>query len=110
MQFNFKFGEQNKTAKQKGIASLVGDFWQKVYKYVFFACLVAAASFGAYVWQRSLSGGSWSAEKKKEYIDSQSKKIFLMEGDYKKALVDIEARKNVGYEEVSQMRDIFKEY
>lgn len=110
MKFDFKFGASDGCASEKGsLLLLVGNFWQKIYKYVFFACLVASVLLGIYMWQRSLSNGAWSLEKKQEFLDSQNKSIVLRESDYKNALADVEARRNENLDEFVELKDIFKE-
>ncbi|MEI7891215.1 MAG: hypothetical protein WCI36_04600 [bacterium] len=110
MQFNLKFGKKENTSKIK-LLPMLGSFWQKIYKGVLFILLIAAAVFGYYTWNKSLSGKGWSVEKKQEYLKSQNKRIVFREKDFEKVVADIEARKKSSVAENSQeVKDIFKRF
>ncbi len=110
MQFDFKLGSTNKITSKAQFIAATGSFWQKIYKLVFFIFLFCMIALGGYIWQISLSGGTWSAEKKQEYLDSQNKDVVLKENDFKKALTDVEMRKTNNIENQEILKDIFKSY
>lgn len=110
MQFDFKLGK-NKTINSKTqLLPALGLFWQKIYKTVLFVLLGLAILLGAFFWQKSLSGGGWSAEKKQEYLNTQNKGVTFRENDFKKVLADIELRKQDATTNQMERRDIFKSY
>jgi hypothetical protein len=112
MQFNFKFGsKQSPENKEKvNYVAVLGLFWRKIYKTVFFTFLFSVIALAGYIWQQSLTGGEWSVVKKQEYLDSQNKGIVFKENDYKKAYADVEMRKNSKNDDSRQIKDIFKAY
>ncbi|EKE18963.1 MAG: hypothetical protein ACD_9C00184G0002 [uncultured bacterium] len=109
MQFNFKFGFKKTAESNFQIISVIGNFWRKIYKFIFLFLLLGVIIFSFYIWQNSLSGGSWSEQKKEEYLNSQSKRIILKENDFKKAIEDVELRRQEFIKQ-EPIRDIFKSY
>jgi hypothetical protein len=110
MQFNFKFGTKKELSRKRGIVESLGYFWHKIYKTIFFIFLFIMIIVSAYVWNMSLSGGEWSAEKKQKYLDAQSSGVNFNENNYKKVLVDIELRKKIEWANEIEIKDIFKSY
>lgn len=106
MQLDF----QNMTNSKEQIVAVIGNFWQKIYKYVFSFFLLSAIVFSAYIWNRGLYGGTWSDEKKSEYVSAQGGGVVFNEASFKKALADVEARKQENLESKESIKDIFKEY
>ncbi|MDD5463553.1 MAG: hypothetical protein PHP62_00170 [Candidatus Moranbacteria bacterium] len=106
MQFDFK----KLTTNNGQLFSSVVIFWQKIYKTVFFIFLAIVILLSGYVWQRSLSGGQWSAEKKQEFLDAQNKGVVFKESVFNKALSDVELRKQEKASENKGIKDIFKDY
>ncbi|HBI34281.1 MAG TPA: hypothetical protein DEA43_02015 [Candidatus Moranbacteria bacterium] len=106
MQFDFK----KLTTNNGQLFSTVVIFWQKIYKTVFFVFLTIVILLSVYVWQRSLSGGQWSAEKKQEFLDAQNKGVVFKESVFNKALSDVEMRKQENVSESKGIKDIFKDY
>lgn len=107
MKFDFKFGFKKEAKAGKHDNFNLVSFWQKISKIVFSIFLGAIIFLSIFVWQKSLSGGGWSEEKKQEYLNSQSKSVFLKENDFEKATKDVEARRQ-GAIKKDQPRDIFK--
>ncbi|KKQ53184.1 MAG: hypothetical protein US70_C0005G0018 [Parcubacteria group bacterium GW2011_GWD2_38_11] len=110
MQFDFKLNFKKATVTEMQIIPAIGLFWRKRYKSIFLVFLVTVIILSAYIWQRSLSGGEWSPEKKQEYLNAQNKGVIFNENNFKKALADIEMRKQDIADEQKQARDIFKAY
>ncbi|NTW26959.1 MAG: hypothetical protein HGA36_01405 [Candidatus Moranbacteria bacterium] len=106
MKFDFKIGSKSK----KPLLPAIGLFWQKIYKIIFLIFLLIALALGWYVWHTSLSGGEWSAEKKQEYLNSQTKGVVFNENNFKKVLLDIEERKQYVVSDDQTKKDIFKSY
>lgn len=110
MQFDFKLGLKKTTTSKTQLIPMIGIFWQKIYKIVFFIFLIGMVVLGGYIWQKSLSGGEWSAEKKQEYLDAQNKSVVFKESDFKKALSDVETRRQENTDSQQPAKDIFKAY
>jgi hypothetical protein len=110
MESDLKIGSKKEAMSKARLISVTGAFWKKIYKTVFFMILVGVIALSAYVWQKSLSGEGWSAEKKQEYLDSQNKSVILLEKDYQEALSNIESRGRGDEDDQQPMRDIFKAY
>lgn len=106
MQIDF----QNMASSKEQIIAVAGSFWQKTYKYVFFFFLLSSIFFSAYVWNKGLYGGKWSEEKKNEYLNAQGGGVVFNEDSFKKALADVELRKQEKSDNKEPVRDIFKEY
>lgn len=110
MQLDFKSGFTKKTIASPQLIAATGLFWQKIYKIIFFIFLTAMIVLGGYIWNRSLSGGAWSEEKKQEYLNSQNTGVVFNQKNFEKALADIELRKNGSAKNTETMKDIFKDY
>ena len=110
MQFDFKLDNKKTITSKTQLITVAGHFWQKIYKIIFFILLLCMIALGAYFWQKNLLGEAWSAEKKQEYLDSQNKDVIFKENDFKKALIDIEMRKNGDTDNQEIIKDIFKSY
>lgn len=106
----FKFETKGNSGLNKNLFLVLGNFWLKIHKYVFFVCLLLAIFLGLYIWRKSVTNTAWSEEKKQEYLNSLSRNVNLKEGDFEEALSDVKARKRGNLEESKEMRDIFKEY
>lgn len=109
MEFDLKLDFDKKTSSQKISFSGLGLFWQKKYKMVLLFFLLCMIALSGYVWRISLSGATWSNERKQEYLNEQNKGVVFDEGNFKKALSDIEDRKNFNSDN-KQIKDIFKSY
>lgn len=104
----FKRGK-NKTAPKITIGSLV-KFWNKSYAIFFVILFVALAGYGAFIWYDSLYAGTWSADKKQQYLNSQEKSISLKEREFNSALEEIGRRKAEYEKEYQPIKDIFVPY
>lgn len=82
--------------------------WQKISRIVFLCFLILATIISAFVWRKNLYDNGWTEEKKKEFIDSQSKSVTFNEKDFKKASDDFELRKKDAPGNNDSIRDIFK--
>lgn len=108
MQFDFKLNF-NKTDNSKSqMTTLVGVFRRRAYRIVFSFLLIGAVLFGAYVWQKGLSGGKWTEEKKQEYLNAHRNGIVFKANDYEKAINDVESRRKEEISDSQPMKDIFK--
>lgn len=110
MDLNFKFGSEKATMSKTQLVSAAGNFWQRIYKIIFVILLFLSSLLGAYLWQRSLSGGMWSDEKKQEYLNANSKGIVFNETKFRKALADVELRKQETKVDTQNLKNIFKAY
>ena len=107
MQFGFK---NIKKINIKQATEKVARVWQRINTTLFFIFLFSIIALGGYIWQKSLYGAEWSYERKQEYMASQDKKILFKENDFKKAIADIQARKEESEKQYEPIKDIFKPY
>ena|SRR6185369_4188690 len=110
MQFDFKFKSKKTAISKAQFAGAAGVFWQKIRKAVFFVFLIGMVALGGYVWQKNLSAGGWSDEKKQEYLNAQNKGVIFNEGAFNKAILDVESRRQKNVISRQQIKDIFKAY
>jgi hypothetical protein len=111
MKFDFKFGDKKTSISTARLVSAAGFFWQKISKIVLVVFLGAMIFLGGYIWQKSLSGGAWSDEKKQEYLDTQNKEVILNESSFEKAFLNVEMRKkNISNDNTKVRKNIFKTY
>jgi hypothetical protein len=101
--------KKTKLSKDKIISGLA-HAWQRSYKIMLLFCFVAVCFFGWSIWQKSLSGNSWSEEKKQEYLSSQNTGVVFNQKNYEKVLADIELRKKESDVAAKEVKDIFKPY
>jgi hypothetical protein len=106
MQLDFK--KINISSTQ--LVPALGFFWQKIHRFIFFVVLICLIGLGWYIWQKSLTGGEWSSERKQEYLDAQNKSVVFKEEAFRKALADIERRKENNAVDKKEIKDIFKSY
>lgn len=99
-----------KSGKKIQLGAALAQAWKKSFKLIFFFCLMGVFIFGWQIWQKSLSGNSWSAEKKQEYLNSQNTEILFNQKNFEKVLENVEARKQASMEQAKEFRDIFKGY
>lgn len=89
---------------------LAGKIWQKSRITFFFVLLVGSIVSGGLIWQRSLYGAGWSAERKKEFMDSQNKNVEFKQQAYLKVMEQIDEKKERNNEEYKDIKNIFTSY
>lgn len=104
-----KFEKLTKLNREKMFSELE-FFWKKIYKILFFFLLALAIFFGGYVWNRNLYSSTWSAERRKEFMEAQDRGILFNEVDYKKALDIIERRRTENSNVSGVKKDFFVAY
>lgn len=109
MKFDLKsfFNKKNTVSHGSFSFALI---WKKSYKTIFFVCVVFAFAYGWHIWQKSLSGNFWSAEKKQEYLNSQNTGVVFNRKNFEKVIEDVQFRKSESLREYQELRDVFKDY
>jgi len=110
MQFDFKMGDKSLKLSKEQLVSSAGFFWKKIYMLVFAVFLVCMIVLAGWVWKKSLSGEVWSDQQKQEYLNMQNKGVVFNEDAFKKALSDVEMRKQSVTDNSHEIKDVFKAY
>jgi len=104
------FSDNASNFNKEKIVSLIAHIWRKIHRILFFGLLFAAVILGGYIWQQNLYGKGWSAERKQEYINTQSKEVIFKEENFQKALDNISSRNDENSKKYQPIKDIFQPY
>ena len=104
----FKFKKEYLSGKH--LSKTFSDFWNNHYLTLFSLFSLIVLLVGMYIWYLNLYKSDWSAERKKEYNNSQSRQVKLKEQEFKEIISGIDGKKRKYDEPVEQIKDIFVPY
>lgn len=81
--------------------------WYRFYKVLFFIGFIIVLGVGAYFWYSNLYQYRWSAERKKEFIETNFKATVFREKPFQQLVLDLKERARRHEEALPLTRDIF---
>lgn len=107
LKLDFKKGN---SGSGKSALVLAAKIWIKSRTILFFVLLLASIVGGGFIWQKSVSGSGWSAERKQEFMDSQDKNVQFKQQAYLKVLDQIKQREEENNRQYQPVKNIFSSY
>jgi len=101
MQLSFKNAKKYFSLKQWMLR------WYRSYKILFFSGFMVVFGLGAYFWYNNLYQYRWSAERKKEFIETHFKATVFKEKPFQQLVSDFKERANRHEGTPPLTRDIF---